>query len=249
MRSAILITLVSLCLVEAGLGDVTEQFRVANQFYEAKAYDSARAYYLQALEGGAESAAIHYNLGNVYFRQGDLGRAIGHYLKAQQLAPGDEDIANNLAFAKGLTSVQLEGTQLSPVRTLLEEYSRRFSMNTLTWLLSLTFIAAIVLLAVRFGLGIFNGALKAGLVTAVVLFGVASLSYYIKYRFEYQTKTGVIISRESPVTAGPTAQSDVELVGAPGLVVELLDETGEYYNVKLQNNRRGWVRKADVFVL
>jgi uncharacterized protein YgiM (DUF1202 family) len=59
----------------------------------------------------------------------------------------------------------------------------------------------------------------------------------------------VLIAEDCPVTTGPSEQSDVELEGAPGLVVEVLDESGDYYNVLFENKRRGWIRKELVAVI
>jgi hypothetical protein len=53
----------------------------------------------------------------------------------------------------------------------------------------------------------------------------------------------VIVAEEAPVTTGPSPQSDLELQGAPGLIVEIVGETPDYYNVLFENKRRGWLKK------
>ena len=59
-----------------------EQFRAALLRYRRAA---------QAL--GHDNGYLLYNIGNTYLRLGDLGRAILHYRTAQQLIPGDPNLA------------------------------------------------------------------------------------------------------------------------------------------------------------
>ena len=51
------------------------------------------------LEKGEESPEIYYNLGNAYFRDNQIGKAILNYNRALLLSPGDSDIRHNLRFA------------------------------------------------------------------------------------------------------------------------------------------------------
>ncbi len=57
------------------------------------------------------TAALFYNLGNAYYKQGDHGRAILNYRRAQQLAPRDPDIEANLALARAQAVDQFEAVE------------------------------------------------------------------------------------------------------------------------------------------
>ncbi|MBD3331836.1 hypothetical protein GF356_03210, partial [candidate division GN15 bacterium] len=48
---------------------------------------------------------------------------------------------------------------------------------------------------------------------------------------------------------GPSEKSEIELQGAPGLVVEVLAEKDGFYNVQFENQRRGWIDKDLVAVV
>ena len=71
----------------------------------------------------------------------------------------------------------------------------------------------------------------------------------MKYDFDYLTTRAVIVAEDSVVRTGPSERSPKELDAAPGLVVEILDETSDFYNVLFENKRRGWVRKDLVAVI
>ena len=51
-------------------------------------------------EGGISSGPLFYNLGNIYFRIGDVGRAILSYRRAQLYMPNDRNLRANLEFAR-----------------------------------------------------------------------------------------------------------------------------------------------------
>jgi tetratricopeptide (TPR) repeat protein len=220
-----------------------EQFAQANKLYEAKEFDKAIQAYQSVLSQGVESSSLYYNLGNAYFKKGDLGYAILYYLKAKRLDPSDDDIAHNLAFAKQFSRVQMEGVELNPISSFLVSLVDPYRLETLAWISSGCFILLFLFLIARFGLGIRTAGVRLAAVVTLVLLVVSVGLTTFKYRHDYLTRRAVIIAEEAPVLTGPTEQSDVELQGAPGLIVEILAETPEYYNVLFENKRRGWIKR------
>lgn len=218
-------------------------FAQANDAYQSKQYDSALVLFGQIESQGIESANLYFNIGNAYFKNGDLGHAVLYYLRASRLDPGDDDIRSNLEFAHGFTRVQMEGVRLNPISSFLESIVAPYRLNALAWIASFFFIVLIGLLVVRLGLGFRNSALKAGLTVALVLLVASAGITTFKYRTDYLTRRGVILEEDATVRTGPSRELDVELQGSPGLVVEILDESGDWYNVLFENKRRGWIRK------
>ena len=250
MKRAVLLMVSCLVLVSSAAAISPEtRFDQGNKYYEAKSYDSAIAVYESVLNDGYQSAELFFNLGNAHFRNGDLGLAVLNYLRAQRLSPDDPDIAANLDFARRFTSVQMEGVKLNPVSALLESIVAPYRLNTLAWVSSALFILTFVVLILRHGLGFRIGLTKAGLIVALTLLVAASLLTTVKYENDYQTKRGVVVADDCIVRTGPTERSDKELDAAPGLVVEILSESGDYYNVLFENKRRGWVRKDLIAVV
>jgi tetratricopeptide (TPR) repeat protein len=72
----------------------------ANEAYAAGDFRSAAAGYRALLAAGHRHALLHYNLGNAYLRQGELGRAIASYRRAAAGAPRHQDVRANLAYAR-----------------------------------------------------------------------------------------------------------------------------------------------------
>lgn len=224
-------------------------FNQGNQYYQDKIFDSAIVAYEQALKTGYESSSIYFNLGNAYFKDGDLGHAILNYKKANRLSPGDDDIINNLKFASRYTTVPMEGVTLNPITGIMDDIVSRFSLNSLAWISSLFFVLAIVIMILKFGLSYQNNILKAGLIISVILCLTVSIFTTYKYQTQYLTEYGVIVADSSTVYTGPTTDADVELEGAPGLVVEILGKAGDFYNIQFENNRRGWINQKLIEII
>jgi tetratricopeptide (TPR) repeat protein len=220
-----------------------DNFTAANKAFENKQYPEAISKYSAIIAGGVESAPLYFNLGNAYFKNGDLGRAILYYLKAKRLDPANEDIKANLDFARRFTSIQMEGVQLNPINNFVASLVDPYRLTSLAWISSLFFVLFVSTLILRFGLRIDNGLIRIGAIAALVVLVAASSLTTFKYRNDYLTKQGVIVAEQCPVRTGPTDQSDIELQGAPGLVVDILAESSDYYNVQFENMRRGWVKK------
>ena len=70
----------------------------ADKAYQEKKYQQAIKDYESLLHSGV-SASLYYNLGNAYYRTGNITKAILNYERAALLEPGNSDIRFNLQFA------------------------------------------------------------------------------------------------------------------------------------------------------
>lgn len=239
--TAMSVTLVLVTAVSAGT--IGEDFIAANQYFESQEFQKAIELYTGIIDQGHESAALYFNLGNAHFKDGDLGHAILYYMKARRLDPGDDDIASNLGFARQFTSLQMEGVELNPINRFMESLVGPYQLSVLAWASSILFVLLILTLIMRFGFGMNTSILRIGIATILIVLIAVSMITTFKYRTDYLTRRAVLIEYEVPVRSGPSDRLDAEFEGVPGLVVEILSESGEYYNVLFENNRRGWVEK------
>ncbi len=76
-----------------------DSYTIANELYAAGEYAEAAAQYETILEQG-RSAEVYYNLGNAYFKQGELAQSILAYERALRINPRYEDAKHNLQFAQ-----------------------------------------------------------------------------------------------------------------------------------------------------
>jgi hypothetical protein len=249
VRTVLLATILLVVFSSTVWAEPEQYFQQGNEYFEAKHYDSAIASYLLVTDLGIESAPVYFNLGNAYFRTGDLGHAVLNYLRAQRLAPADADIAANLDFARRFTSIQMEGVALNPVSSLFESIVAPYRLDALAWTSSAFFVLLLLFLIARYGFAFRGSVIRIGITLSVILLLAGSLLTTVKYRHDYLTEWAVIVAEECTVRTGPSDLSDKELDGAPGLVVEIVSESGDYYNVLFENKRRGWLKKSLVAVV
>ena len=149
IRSAIIILLALLYAMSnhtARADEWEEGFFKANQAYKVGDFQEAIEEYLRLIRSGYGGGQIYYNLGNAYFRAGQLGRAILEYERAQLLIPRDPDLNFNLSHAR------------DQIRDAIEEpggfiesaffWLRSFNLNELFWsfaILNLLFWAVLII--------------------------------------------------------------------------------------------------------
>lgn len=221
-----------------------DDFKQGNSFFQEKEYTKAIEAYSRAVHQGVGSAPLYYNLGNAYFKNGDLGYAVLYYLKARRLDPADNDIQSNLEFARSLATVQLEGVQLNPINSLFESMVAPYRLNSMAWLSSLFFILFVGLLIVRFGFGVASGWVKPAIITMLILLVCMAVLTTYKYQHDFVTRWAVVVGEEVSVMSGPSDSASLEFQGEPGLVVRIAGESSDYYDVIFENQRRGWVKKS-----
>ena len=123
IRPITLAMLVLVCSLNVTLATTgpspVERFFEANQAYKNHQYQQAIDGYRHLIENGFENGQIYYNLGNAYFRLGNLGRAILSYERARFLIPRDSDLAFNLSHARNQTQDDSMALQLSPLSEAL----------------------------------------------------------------------------------------------------------------------------------
>ena len=96
----------ALLLVACGSAPFAAQeafFEEGNRLYQEGDFAGAVELYERILESGVESGELHYNLGNAWFRLGEIGPAVLHYERARRMMPRDDDLRANLELARSLT--------------------------------------------------------------------------------------------------------------------------------------------------
>ncbi|MEA3547450.1 MAG: tetratricopeptide repeat protein, partial [Thermodesulfobacteriota bacterium] len=89
-------------------------FRQANESDDPE--EARRLYHksllrYEKLSREIENGKLYYNIGNVYFRLDDLGRAIVNYRRAEQLITNDPNLRQNLDYALSKRQDKIESKQ------------------------------------------------------------------------------------------------------------------------------------------
>ncbi|MCM8781034.1 MAG: tetratricopeptide repeat protein, partial [Candidatus Omnitrophica bacterium] len=220
--------------------DIRSVFFMGNYFYEQANYDEAIKQYNRILESGLESGNLYYNLGNCYFKKGQLGRAILNYEKARRIMPGDLDLDSNYKYALSL----IKGPTIYPKRILflrlLDNLFERFSIDGLTALLSAVYLSVLVILLVGV---FFKPSKKYALAFAVILgiLFVVGLAYLQK-KISCLNREGIIIEEVADVKFEPKDSATTYFSLYEGMKVVIVSFQDDWCKVRRQDNKSGWVR-------
>ena len=237
ISSAMLVLLCCLNIAQANSGSsFVEQFFEANQAYKKHQFQQAIDVYLHLIENGPENGQVYYNLGNAYFRHGDLGKAILSYERARLLIPRDGDLAFNLSHARNQArdaSIDLQKSSFNDYLGLgsLNRYEAFFVFT----LLNLLFFA---LLCIR----LFKKAewtYYLSIFLAIVI-GIGGCAVALKWGVWAIDNRAVVLSEEMVVQAGPDSRDTVLFKLHAGTVVRVERTENDWTLLQLSEDKRGW---------
>ncbi len=212
-----------------------------NRAYAEGDYAGAAAAWDELVDGGHASGDIYYNLGNAYYRAGDLGRAILSWRRAELLAPRDGDIEANLERARRETSDRLEAPSRVTPFFWREMLSLREQGLAAAWLLGLLLSLGVVQ-RLRPGLPLAIPALLTGAPAALLALGAwAGLR-------ELERRPGAVVlaDRVAVRSAAGDAAGVVVFELHEGAEVQVRERFGDYAQIGLPDDRRGWLEIADL---
>lgn len=90
-----------------------------NQEEARRLYSSALYRYERIARSGVRNAGLYYNIGNTYFRLGELGRSILYYRRALLLNPADTNVRHNLGYARSRRTDRIPPDQMSAALRVL----------------------------------------------------------------------------------------------------------------------------------
>ena len=232
-----------LALTNAKAEDVSSVFNQANHLYEQQKYTEAANAYEALLKSGSRSAPLYFNLGNAYFKAGELGRAIAAFLEAERLAPRDPDIKANLQLARD----QVQNTKAPPTN-LWTQLLDRFTLNEWT-LFSAAFLwIFFLLLAIGQLRKEWRKSVRSiSIPVAVITFALIACTASAIVR--HSQKRAVVISSNAVVRRGPFDESQSAFSVGDGGELTVLDRKESWLQVSDSSNRVGWIPETQVAIV
>ena len=227
-------------------GEINSLFRQACDFYEAGDLVSARAGFEALIKTGVRSGAVYYNLGNCYYKQGEMGRAVANYRRALMLTPRDEDIRFNLDLLR--SAVGFRDTTSALTAGSIGEVPLRLA-SAREW--QIVFYVSYYLCALSLLVVLFLGgrARVAAVRVLIVLLIVGACSFALSAHGRARFRDGsdaVVVAERTEFMSGPGAAFE-ELVRLPdGVELKLRARSGIWVEAQLPTGELGWVREGDL---
>lgn len=215
----------------------------ADSAYVQERYEQAISLYNKLLETGA-SASVYYNLGNAYYRTGDMAHAILAYERAYLMEPGDADIRFNLQLARTKTIDKIvpesEMFFITWFRQMIDWYSAD------QW--GRAVVVCFALFVVSLLLYFFAGRMlwrKVGFGVGVCTLILAVLFHIFAYQQQQKLLVrthAIVMSSSLTVKSTPSISGTDLFVLHEGTKVEITDDTmKDWKEIRLADGKVGWV--------
>jgi tetratricopeptide (TPR) repeat protein len=236
-----LLWLLVLCVCQAQAEVSHDAFDAANKLYEQGKFLDAASAYEKLLQSGRTSAALFFNLGNAYFKGGQIGRAIAEYRRAEQIAPRDSDLRANLQFARK----QIQGPTLASSRR--QDWLGKLNLNEWSWLASGAVWLWLLLLTVREWRPALKPVMRgytlaAGIGAALLCVGLASLLQL------HSQRVAIVVDADAIAHQAPVDESPTAFTVHDGAELDILDQKDDWLQVSVDARKIGWLHRAKVSV-
>ena len=227
---------------------VDEYAAEGDEMYRQANYEQAIENYNAVLDVGYTSAELYYNLGNAYYRTGQMAPAILNYSRALRLKPTMSDAKENLALAQSHT---VDRITVMPKFFLVRWIDTLCTViSPAAWRLIILILFALVAVAfVAFRLGSLLPVRKAGLIVGIIMTVLLLLSvlFLLRSTHHYNARSEAVVMAQSLTVKGsPEVQSVDKLILHEGTTVTISDSLAGWYKITIADGTTGWCTTDDI---
>jgi len=226
--------------------DNTALLSSAKKAYDKAEYDKAINDYEKIVSSGEVSSELYYNLGNAYYKNNQIGKAIYHYQLAHKLNPADEDIKHNLTLANKRTVDQIEVKENYFAKNIESGILHLFSTTGWAWFSIISLFVAMLFFALfkishsfkklLFWLGSFS-ALSCLLSFILGSFALSEVTSH---------KNAIVLAEEVSALSMPVAESKEQFKLHEGAKVAVLESDADWTSIQLDNGNEGWIETKNL---
>lgn len=219
-----------------------------NKDYIDGNYTSALERYTAIEQQGKYSARLYYNIGNCYFKLGNVGKSILYYNRALKAQPTMEDARENLRIAEAQTKDKIAVVP----EFFLNRWMRsvRTMISCTVWsVLSISLFGLVALFVLLFLLGSRLVVRKSGFygtIVALLLFIVVTLFAASSRRDMLDSRGAVVISSAISVKGSPDKAATDMFVLHEGTKVTLLSEVDGWVELTIADGKKGWTEASHI---
>lgn len=224
-----------------------DYFSEGNLAYQDERYTDAIASYSRLIDQGELGVNIFHNLGNAYYKNYELGKAIWAYESGLKIEPNNDNLKQNLGFVNSKTVDQID-TESSGIGKWMND--TLFGSIVNFWAI----ISVISALLVAMSLYLFfaskekskrNLSLIGGFGGMILLIASILLAASHKSQLTEQNQ-GVIIEQLVEIKVSPSEEALTSYELHEGAKVNLLKSEGSWQQIEVNGNQ-GWVQTSRIW--
>jgi tetratricopeptide (TPR) repeat protein len=226
-------------------------FEQANTLYNEGKYGEAIDKYKTILDTKNHSAELYFNLGNAHYKLNNIAPSIYYYEKALQLAPNDEDIKNNLAFAQNMTIDAIDVVPEAGLSKILNNAANTMTFDAWAKIaIGFVFCFVILFLVYYFAYSSLRKRLAfLSSLASLTMLCIALLFAFHKFNLDKKNKPAIVFVKEILVKNAPNNRSEESFRLHEGTKVQIIDTVDDWKKIKLQDGKTGWVSSEDIKAL
>ena len=232
----------------AGVFSPSATFRRANHLYGEGKYEEAATLYQHIRRGGWASGPLYYNLGNAYFKEGDLGRAILNYRRAWNLSPRDPEINKNLQYARENLRDDVSVSSPGIFRRIKLLVVRQFPLGSWLRLSSIVYFLTVLWILLVMLIRPMKKISPAVLKTLLILFALSLLGSILAYSY-YRVPRAVILNSEVSIRYGPDEKDAVAFELHEGTEVRVIRRKDGWNQISLPDGKSGWLPSGSLGII
>lgn len=237
-----------LFLSMAGFAQNGPLFEQGKELYKAEKYIEAVNSWMKILENNQHSASLYYNLGNAYYKLNNIGASIYYYEKALLLAPNDNDIKNNLAFAE---NARVDDIEPLPKTIFYKWYHSISDVLTFDgWAMAVVvFSMSFVLLFLMYYFSYSEGKKRLFFVSAlfsILVLGMTLSMAFSTYDDTINDQPAIIFSESIEVREAPSLGSETTFTLHEGTKVQIVARDTDWVRIEISNGKDGWIPVSDL---
>ncbi len=224
------------------------QLQQANEAYAQAKYDAAVDAYEAIYQNGYQSATLHYNLGNAYYRLNRIAPAILNYERAKKLAPYDKEISHNLNMVNKKITHNIDGYPVLFIKKWFTAVINFFS-SSIWAILILLGVWGAMLLGVLFVKSANVAQKKRAFSGIIALLFFALLCFGLgiaKYQTEINKAAAIVFNPQLQLKNGPSDASADIIPLSEGVKVNIVEEVNGWVKILLNDGQEGWIRLKDL---
>jgi len=252
MKYLIIIILLITAIIPLKAQDLTSArsaFEQANAAFTEGKFEEALLSYKQ-ITAEYHTFAYYYNLGNVYYKLDSLAPCILAYERAKMIKTNDENLEFNIELANQRVIDKIEALPTLGVKDFWTNITAKDNLQKWT-------NSSIILFVLAFGLLILMLFNKSAILRRLLILGSAFcffafiLSYYMasSIESEHSNKDAIIFVDKIEVKSVPGAQGVDVFILHEGTKVNIRDDEGEWYEIRIASGNVGWLPKSSVVTI
>lgn len=227
-----------------------------NSLFAEGEFNQAIQKYTEAKSRGLDSAGLHYNLGNAYYRASKYGEAIASFRRALLREAADPDSLVNLKLAreKAKDNLSTEEEIVSP-SSFFSNLLNAFSRTEFQYAFFLSYFSfwTLIPLSLYYQQTLLSR-LRVPLFTLSVLFFVLAFCSRTNrvgnFEFAFTSEllhrqNAVVVTKELKLFSGNSEQYQVVFLLHEGAEIEIAEQRENWVEVILPNGRKGWAEREN----